>query len=88
MDTFNVKNGIWLTMNPVEQTGWVIVDPGPLTQAQISDVIIARTVMPPEKREKFAITPMLSNFPPVNQYTLLKRPPGSMICASTKNNPT
>ena len=45
---FKVKNGILLTMNPGEHTGWTICDAGRMAQAQISDVSIARTVRPAE----------------------------------------
>ena len=92
MDMFSVKNGIWLTINAWEQTGWIIVDAGFMIQAQISQVTIARAVIPTEKKRSIAVNLAIlsstSARPPVKKYILLKRAPGSMICANTKNNPS
>ena len=76
MDMFKVKNGIWLTMNPGEHSGWVIVDPGPLTQAEISYVTIARAVIREKKvdcREKgefsnYSSTIQLATSKPIHRY--------------------
>ena len=74
-------------MNPWEQTGWVIVDAGRMTQAQISQVTIAKAVMPPEKNVSLANSlATLSNTPPVKKYNLMEKAPGSMIWANRKKS--
>ena len=55
MEEFRVKNGILLTMNPTEHTGWIIVDAGRLMKAQISAVTMARTVAPLLQRKKVGL---------------------------------
>ena len=92
MERLRVKNGILLTTNPAEHTGWIIVDAGRMMRAQISAVTIARAVMPLEKRMKTSVNAAMlsscSNKSPVKKYTLPKRAPGSMICAKMKKDPT
>ena len=87
MEVFRVKNGILLTMNPAEHTGWMIVDAGRMTQAKISEVIITRTVPPLQKTRKILADLAIlscSNTPSVKKDTLSKRAPG----ANTKNKTT
>ena len=50
IEKLRLKNGILLTMNPTEHTGWIIVDVWRMTQATISVVTIARAVAPFPKR--------------------------------------
>ena len=93
MDILRVKNGILLTMTPIEHTGWIIVDAGRMMEAQISAVTMARAVAPlPERRNtKYALIASGSyNMPPVKKFVplKLKRAPGSKICAHTNNNIT
>ena len=85
----NEEIEILLTMNPTEHTGWIIVDAGFMTQAQISAITMARAVVPFVKRgnSKYAL-PLSTNMSPVKKCSLLKRAPGSMICAHTNNNTT
>ena len=47
-EKLRVKNGILLTINPTEHTGWIVVDvdAGRKMKAQISAVTIARAVTP------------------------------------------
>jgi len=49
MEKLRLKNGMLLTMNPGEQTGWVIVEEGCIIRAQISQMIIAKAARPLEK---------------------------------------
>ena len=92
MEKFRVRNGIVLTMNPGEQMGWLIVDAGPMTRTQISEVTIVRAVMPLEKTRKilvdFVILSSCSKKAPVIKSTLRKRDPGSVVCANNANNTT
>ena len=92
MEVFSVKNGILLTVNPAEHTGLTNVDAGRMTQAQISEMVIARAVMPPEKIKNVVLNLVISSSRstglPVRKFTFLKRTPGSMICANKKSNTT
>ena len=93
MGKLRLKNGKLLTMNPWEHTGWTIVDAGGMTQAKISEVIIARAVVQAEKRANIALNLVKSHSrstkrSPVKKYTFSKRALGSKICASRKNNTT
>ena len=94
MEKLRVKNGILLTMKPGEQTGLIIDAGGRKTWAQISEVNIATAVMPQEKCMNIAVNIAIAKLfscptkPPVKKYTLLKRAPGSRICAKRKKNPT
>ena len=87
-----MKNGILLTINPAEHTGLTNVDAGRMTQAQISEMVIARAVMPPEKIKNVVLNLVISSSRstglPVRKFTFLKRTPGSMICANKKSNTT
>ena len=91
MEKLRVKNGILLTMNPTEHTGWIIVDAGRLMQAQISAVTMVRavTALPKRRVTKYAF-PISgsSKMSPVKRNTCLKRAPGSMISAHANNNKT
>ena len=89
MEKLRVKNGILFTTNPTEHTGWIIVDAGFMTQAQIPAITMARAVAPFVKRgnSKYAL-PLSTNMSPVKKCSLSKRAPGSMICAHTNNNTT
>ena len=91
MEKLRVKNEIWLTMNPTEHTGWIIVDAGRMTQAHISAITMARAVAPLPIRKNiiFALpTSGSTNMSPVKKFILSKSAPGSMICAHTNNNTT
>ena len=91
MEKLRVKNGIWLTMNSTEHTGWIIVDAGLMNQAQTSAVTMARTVAPllQRKNTKYALPNSRStSMSPVKKSTLTKRAPGSTICAHPNNNTT
>ena len=50
MEKLRLKNGMLLVMNPAEHTGWMIVEAGRITSAQISEMTIATAVTPVEKR--------------------------------------
>ena len=68
-EKFRVKNGMLLTMNPTEHTGWIVVDvdAGRLMKAQISAVTIARAVTPLPKTRNIrcgVLTSGLSNMSP------------------------
>ena len=92
IEKLRVKKGMVLTMKPAEQTGWVIVDAGRMTRAQISEVTIARAVMLLETTRNILVDlDMLSSCSkkaPLKKLTLPKRDPGSVICASNANNTT
>ena len=91
-----LKNGMLLTMNPAEHTGWIIVEAGRFTSAQISDMTIAEAVTPEEKRMNIEVNlailmdPVLlsswSNELPDKKYASSKMAPGSMMCANRKND--
>ena len=93
MEQLRVKKGIWLTMNPTEHTGWMIVEVGRMMQAQISAVTIARAMAPFPKRRntEYALpTSGSSNMSPVKIFIPLKekRAPGLTICVHANNNAT
>ena len=97
-EKLRVKNGILLTMNPTEHTGWIIVDTGRMTQAHISAVTMARAVaaLPKRRNTKYAFPTSVSsnwihldwNTSSVKKYILTKKAPGSVTCAHTNNNTT
>ena len=93
MEKLRVKKGILLTMKPGEQPGLIINAAGRRTRAQISEVNIATAVTPQEKCMNIAVNMAIDKLsscptePPVKKSTLLKRAPGSTICAKKKNNP-
>ena len=93
IEKLRLKNGILLTMNQTEHTGWIIVDVGRMTQATISVVTIARAVAPFPKRmnAKHALPTSGSTdskFSELTSGSISKRAPGSTICAHTNNNTT
>ena len=96
IEKLRLKNGMLLTMNPAEQTGWIIVEAGRMICAQISEMTIAKAVTPLEKRMNIEVNlatlidadllPSWSNKSPAKKYTLSKMAPGSMMCANRKND--
>ena len=88
------EKGMLLTMKPGEQPGLIIDAAGRKPCAQISEVNIATAVMPQEKWMNIAVNMAIDELfscptkPPVKKYTLLKRAPGSRICAKRKKDPT
>ena len=102
MEKLRLKNGMLLTMNPAEQTGWMIVEAGRMTRAQISEVIIAMAARPLEKTRNIVATMAIlmdevnknlvslvsswSNRLPDKKYTLSKTAPGSMRCVKRKKD--
>ena len=85
-----MKNKIWLRTDPTEHTGWIVVDAGRMTQAQISAVTMARAVTPLKRRRNIlcALLSGLSNVSPVKKYIPLKRAPGALVCTNTNNDTT
>ena len=91
-----------MTMNPAEQTGWMIVEAGRMTRAQISEVIIAMAARPLGKTRNIVATMAIlmdevnknlvslvsswSNRLADKKYTLSKTAPGSMRCVKRKKD--
>ena len=101
MEKFRLKNGILLTMKPTEQTGWMIVEAGRMTRAQISEVTIAKAARLLEKTRNIVANMAIlmdevnknllslssgSNKLPDKKCTLSKTAPGSMRCANRKKD--
>ena len=63
IEKLRVKNGILLTMNPTEHTGWIVVDAGRMIKAQISADTIARAVTPLQKRRNIRCALLSSGLP-------------------------
>ena len=88
-------------MKPTEQTGWMIVEAGRMTRAQISEVTIAKAARLLEKTRNIVANMAIlmdevnknllslssgSNKLPDKKCTLSKTAPGSMRCANRKKD--